>query len=306
MPSAKGLFHKAIIQSGSFKNAILTKELSQEITDTVLRELDINSNQIDNLRATPYYSLEKAGRKALAAVEKKLKEGGHEVPGFGFGLDWLPCLDGDLLPYDIFSENALGLSRDIPLLIGTVKNEFPVSAFTGMSDADEEQVVSFVQQQRGDQTERYIQAVKNAYPDIKRASDLMDVDLTFRPGAVYQSNVKSSLEGAAPLYMYFFSWQSPVMGGKFKAFHCMELPFVFDNITRCINMTGGGPEAQRLADIMSQSWVNFARYGDPGHHKLPQWPAYNKENGATMNFSERCDLWHHHDLELLDIINSSQ
>jgi para-nitrobenzyl esterase len=73
----------------------------------------------------------------------------------------------------------------------------------------------------------------------------MDVDAMFRPGAVSQAKQKSALN-AAPVYMYLFTWQSPVMDGKYKAVHCMELPFVFNNISRCEEMTGGTKKLMRL------------------------------------------------------------
>ena len=115
--------------------------------------------------------------------------------------------------------------------------------------------------------------------------------------------MKSSISESAPVYMYFFSWQSPVLDGKYKAFHCMELPFIFDNIKRSQNMTGGGEKAQILADRMSQSWINFSRYGNPGHNKIPDWKAYSIKNGATMNFDNEVELWYHHDKGLLDLMN---
>lgn len=301
MPSAKGLFHKAINQSGAFRNAVLKKETTQEITEEVLKELQLNSNEVDSLKTIPYEILQSAGRKALKIVENKMKDNGEAVPGFGFGLDWFPSIDGNLLPHDMFSEQALELSKDIPLLIGTVKDEFPISMFVGMSDATEEEVRGFIQQQRGENTDAYIKAVKAAYPNSK-PSDLMDVDLTFRPGAVYQANVKSSLSDGASVYMYFFSWQSPVLDGKYKAFHCMELPFVFDNIARSENMTGGGVEAEALADVMSQSWINFARHGNPEHDGLPSWKPYSNEKGSTMFFDNKCKVQYHHDKKILEIM----
>ncbi|MAJ37870.1 MAG: carboxylesterase [Flavobacteriaceae bacterium] len=304
MPSAKGLFHKAINQSGAFKWALLKKETTQKITEEVLKELHLTDNEVDSLKTIPYKALQKAGRKALKTVENKMKEDGVPIPGFGFGLDWFPSIDSDLIPYDVFSKEAMELSKNIPLLIGTVKNEFPVSAFAGMSNATEEQVKGFIQQQKGDKTEAYIKAVRQAYPNDTKPSDLMDVDLIFRPGAVHQANIKSTLLNGAPVYMYFFSWKSPVLGGKYKAFHCMELPFVFDNIARSENMIGSGKNAQILANKMSLSWINFAHTGNPGHDDLPNWNPYTKKNGVTIFFDYDCEIRYHHDKEILDIESS--
>ena len=81
----------------------------------------------------------------------------------------------------------------------------------------------------------------------------------------------------------------------------MELPFVFDNIDRCREMTGGGKDAKVLADKMSQSWINFARTGNPNHGGLPNWPKYTAQNGATMIFDNTNVVKNHHDKEVLAI-----
>ena len=98
--------------------------------------------------------------------------------------------------------------------------------------------------QQGDKADAYIAAVKKAYPNDTKPTDLMDVDVMFRPGAVSQAKQKAALN-AAPVYMYLFTWQSPVMDGKYKAVHCMEIPFVFNNIARCEQMTGGTKKLMR-------------------------------------------------------------
>ena len=130
----------------------------------------------------------------------------------------------------------------------------------------------------------------------------MAVDMTFRPGAVSQANIKSALPGGAPVYMYLFSWQSPVMDGKYKAVHCMELPFVFNNIARCAEMTGATKEAYALAAKMSQSWINFARTGNPAHAGLPAWEKYTEAKGATMFFDNLCQIRYHHDQDLIKLV----
>ena len=128
----------------------------------------------------------------------------------------------------------------------------------------------------------------------------LDMDLSFRAGAVKQAEQKATT-GTAPVYMYLFTWQSPVNDGMYKAMHCMELPFVFNNISRCEEMTGGGPAAYALADKMSGAWIAFARTGNPNAKGLPQWPAYTPQNGATMLFDNKCVVRNHPDQELLAI-----
>ena len=118
--------------------------------------------------------------------------------------------------------------------------------------------------------------------------------------------MKSSFAGSAPVYMYLFAWQSPVNDGRYKAMHCMELPFVFNNIDRCQEMTGGGKDAVALAEKMSGAWINFAKTGDPNIKELPKWPKYTQQNGETMIFNVKNEVRAHHDAALLSIAGSQQ
>ena len=299
MPSAKGLFHKAINQSGSFRMNMLEKETTQAITAEVLKNLNIDAANIDSIQKVPFAQLSEAGKKALRTIADKMKAEGKTIPGFG--LSWGPSRDGEDLPYQLFSKEAFELSKDIPLMVGTVKNEFMPSLFTGMSNAPLDKVMEAIKKQQGDKTDAYITAVKKAYPNDTKPSDLMDVDVTFRPGAVLQANEKSSLN-AAPVYVYLFTWQSPVLDGKYKAMHCMELPFAFNNIQRCEEMTGGTKEAYALAEKVSGAWISFARSGNPNHKGLPQWPAYNATNTSTMHFDNTCAVMPQMDKELFSLL----
>ena len=88
--------------------------------------------------------------------------------------------------------------------------------------------------------------------------------------------------GKAPVYLYYFTWETPVQGGRLKSPHTMEIPFAFDNVKISARMTGGGAEAMALADKVSDAWIAFARTGDPNTPKLPHWPAYDAKDRATM------------------------
>lgn len=299
MPSAKGLFQKAVNESGSFKSDALDKTTTQEIAAEVLKELNLSADQVDSLQKIPYQVLSDVGQKALKVIAAKLKDEGKPVGGFG--LSWGPSVDGEDVPFQVFSPEAFELSKNIPLLIGNVKNEFMPSLFTGMSNASKAQVMQYLEKQYGDKTDAYIAAVKKAYPHDSKPTDLMDVDALFRPGAVYQAKEKAGLH-AAPVYMYIFTWQSPVMDGKYKAVHCMELPFVFDNIARCEEMTGGTKEAYALADKVSSAWINFARTGNPNAYGLPHWPAFDDKNTATMHFDNKCEVKPQLDKDLFEIV----
>lgn len=115
---------------------------------------------------------------------------------------------------------------------------------------------------------------REAYPGYQ-PKDLVDVDFVFRPGAVEQAKLKAAQQGA-PVYMYMFAWESPVLDGMFRSTHCMDIPFAFNNVVRHASMTGGGAEAQALGEKMSSAWLNFARTaipmpkGYPSGNLIPQ------------------------------------
>ena len=265
-PLAKGLFHKAIVQSGVWAD-YQDQAISKRIGSAVLNELGLIPSQVDSIQKVPYDKLVAAGTKALQKVREQLTAEGKPV-GMGLRFGWGPTLDGMFLKNNPGDPQALAISSNVPLLIGSTKNEFmPSLRNPELRKANEAQVKEFLQKQWKDKTEAYIAAVKKAYPNDTRPTDLMDIDGFFRPGMVAQANAKSS-NGDAGVYMYLFTWQSPIMNGDYKAIHCMEIPFVMNNIARCEEMTGGGKDAYALADKMSQSWINFARTGDPNHKGL--------------------------------------
>jgi para-nitrobenzyl esterase len=278
---------------------MLEKSTTQLITAEVLKALNLQPGQADSLQHIPFAQLSEAGKKALKVVADKMKADGKPAPGFG--LSWGPSIDGDDLPYQLFSKEAFELSKNIPLLIGTTKNEFAPFANGALNNASLEKIKEVIKSQRGDKADAYLAAVKKAYPNDTKPIDLLDVDVMFRPGAVNQANEKSALN-AAPVYMYLFTWQSPVLDGKYKAIHCMEIPFVFNNIQRCNEMTGGNKDAYVLADKVSNAFINFAKNGNPNYKGLPNWPAYNTSTTATMHLDNTCEVKPQLDKELFDLV----
>jgi para-nitrobenzyl esterase len=301
MPSAKRLFHKAVNQSGSFKTASLDKATTQKVAAEVLKILKLEPNQADSLQNVPLALLLDAAKKASNSVLEQLKAAGKAPSMLGI---WGPSVDGDLIPNEIMSKEAFQLSNPIPLLIGSTKNEFMASiqmSLAGAPPVTKDKALEIIQKQYGIKTDAYLEAVKKAYPKDTKPSDWIDIDTRFRSGTVFQANGKSAVAGSAPVYLYLFAWQSPVMDGKFKALHCLEIPFAFNNIARCEEMTGGTKEAYLLSEKMSQAWLNFAKTGNPNHAGLPKWEPYNEAKGVTMFFDNECTIQNHHDAAFLKI-----
>ena len=296
-PQAKGLFSKAIVESGSYITSFMDPAISKRIAAALLQELNITSANIDTIQRISYEILNKAGHTALSRVQKELAKEG--VATAGFGLNWGPILDGSLLPYQPSDPAAVEISRNIPLLVGTTKNEFN-PFMPGTRDITLDQAKQMIEKKYPSKSEAYFAAVKKAYPNTVKGSDYTDIDLNFRPLAIKQANVKSA-NSSAPVYMYVFAWQSPVNDGIYKAFHCMDIAFQFNNIKRCEEMTGGGKQAMMLADKISQAWINFASKGDPNSKGLPAWPKYTESNGATMIFDNTSTIRYHHDADLIKL-----
>lgn len=296
-PSAKGLYHKAIVQSGSMLRTMDAK-YSRRIGAAVMDELGLKASQIDELQKMPYERLLAAGEKAVAKVKAEVeKEDG--ISTFIFG--WAPTVDGDVLPAQPFDPQAPAQSKDVPVMIGTTLHEFTMSTYVpAFRTITKEKAVEFLKQRYGDRTDDFLAAFEKAYPGY-RPKDLVDVDFVFRPGAVEQARLKAAQQGA-PVYMYMFAWESPVLDGMFRSTHCMEIPFAFNNAVVHASMTGGGAEAQALAEKMSSAWLNFARTGNPNAEGLPEWEPYTAEKGATMIFNNDCQVKYNHDKELLEVV----
>jgi para-nitrobenzyl esterase len=297
-PLAKGLFNKAIVESGSILQ-MMDSRYSKRIGVALMDELGLKASQIEELKTIPYEKLLAAGDKAIIKVKAEAQKEGFNAFLFGWG----PNVDGDVLPAQPSSAQAIELSKNIPAIIGTTLHEFMGSSRNpALKKATMETAKKELEKVYGEKTDDFLKAFNKAYPHYKPV-DLFDIDLMFRPMAVQQASLKSA-QHAAPVYMYLFSWESPVLDGIFRSCHCMELPFVFNNVYNCRSMTGGGKAAYELADKMSSVWINFAKSGNPNTEGLPKWESYDSQKGATMIFNNTCEIKYNHDKELLNISDS--
>lgn len=290
MPAAKGLFHKAVIMSGTILN-VNTKQMSQELGKAVIKELGIEPANIDQIKNIPYQQLYDAGQRAMAASIGTRKPGTPMMWGFG------PTPDGMTMTQQPFQPEFAKLSSDIPLLIGTTFNELQRLRYKDTmteNQAREELTRTF-----GEDTDNYIKAFKEAYPEMK-PQDWLSIDWLFRPKTIITAD-SASKSRKAPTFMYMFTWRSPVTQGSV---HGNELNFCFNtlNLSRR-ELPEISAEDRKLAEIMSDVWSEFAHTGKPGIDALPEWQPYTAENGETMIFGHKCEVWHNRDRKLMDIIN---
>lgn len=280
MPSAKGLFHRAICESASAIKGVPKDDATQS-AERYMQKLGLKPNQVDELQKLPADQL-------VEAI------GGGGAMG-GAGLRLAPVTDGKSLPRDPFSPNAPGISANVPLLIGSVETEVTFMRGTPLDPMDDAALHARVKQisRATDDAaiDHLIEVYRSGRPGIAN-TDLYLIlasDATFRAGVMTEAERKAE-EGAAPCYMYYFRWKSPVRDGKLRTFHTLEIPFVFDNVDLATAMTGSGQDRYALEDKISGAWVAFVRTGNPSHGLLPSWPAFNTRQRATMILDNECDV----------------
>jgi para-nitrobenzyl esterase len=293
MPAAKGLFKKAIIQSGTLLNT-MTKEKSQVLGSAVLENLKLTPNDVAKLDTIPYSVLVKAGNDAIAKIAGPRKPGSPTMFGFA------PSADAVVLLQQPFSPGFADISKDIPLMIGSTLNELMPTAY-GEKNLTMEQAKDRLSKDYGDKTDQYISLFAKAYPGYT-PQDLLSVDKVFRPYTIRTADARAA-ETRAPLYVYFLAWKSGVDSASKGSFHGLDIPLAFNTVDLRKDWTGNSKEAWELAGKMSAAWINFVKTGNPNvKGALPRWEPYTAKNGATMYFDNECRIVNNHDRELMNFI----
>jgi para-nitrobenzyl esterase len=286
MPSARGLFHKAIIESGAgvrFAEPARTTQLAE----AALKQLGIGANDLDRLQALPIATL----REVIAPAQKTLPKPRHVLlDRYNFG----PVVDGKVLPAHPYDPAATALSENIPLLIGGTKDEFAI--YLAPDDVvwnravTEDDLRKRITAVAGEATDPllayYSHAMPGASPSDRLIKALTGCNFEIRSMMLGE---RKATQAKAPLWMYRFDWESPAFGGKLKSPHSMEVPFVFDTLP-VIGEAHQKPGGQALADRVSKTWATFARSGNPANASIPAWPAYTTAQRSTMIFNDECTV----------------
>ncbi len=220
-------------------------------------------------------------RRILAAMDS--------TPGLRIGT----VVDGKSLPSNPWEPTGPELSANIPLMVGTVETESTFSneiSYEELTDAELREQVKEETRAADADVERLIAAYKKGRP---KASNL-DLYLILTSDSTRQTAITTAerkfAQGKGPVYMYYFTWRTPVRDGRIRTPHTMEVPFVFDNVDLAKSLTGTGQERYALADKVSSAWVAFARSGNPSHKGIPAWAAYNTDQRATMILDNDCKI----------------
>jgi para-nitrobenzyl esterase len=277
-PPAKGLFHRAVIESGPGVK-MMERDRATEIARMLLAEVSLDAKRVTQLQSLPMEKI----LAAQFAVSAKLRNFPGIIDGFA------PVLDPTVLPAHPFYPHASQISADIPVIIGNNRTEMTLFADPAAFSLDETAMKTRVKAILDDRADEVIEVYRRANPHAT-PSDLFLLIWTDDPTTIFSNNIaeRRAALSKAPTYRYRFDWETPVLGGRLKSPHTVEMPFVFDNTQVAPGLTGGAsPEAVALAARVSEAWIAFASRGDPNSKKsgLPPWPAYDSKRRATMLFS---------------------
>ena len=286
MPSAAGLFHRASIQSGGggAGSPVEAKELTRQIVK------DLGINGIAALQKLDWKSLLAAADAAYGKlpVKEDLPFGKMPGPPRRF---WMPILDGRVINMKAFQDAAPEISKDVPMLIGSVSEEGNAMASRPTEEEWRANLVKTYGEVKG---KTLADAMRKAHPEksIRTLSYMCGGGgllngISIRNSVVHMAKLKHDLH-AAPVYAYYFCWQSPMLEGA-GAWHTAELAFCFDNTKRCEQGTGNTPEAQALAKKMATAWANFAKTGNPSQPGLT-WTPTDPDSCKTMVWDNDCRM----------------
>jgi para-nitrobenzyl esterase len=281
MPAAQGLFHKAIIQSGSVvrgnPRAIATRH-----AEWVLDHLGLKAGEVDRLQTM---SLDRMMDAATMVLERVC------VPGEN---PFAPVVDGRALPHDPFDPQAPAISAAIPMILGTTKDESrmlmagDVSNFELNETQMRVRLIAFLEVGEAE-TDRIIAIFRQQRP-AATPSDIFFAATNARmlwTNAITQAERKAAQQSGS-VYMYRFDWNIPILGGMLGAPHGVTVSFVFRTTDAAKSMVGLGPERLVLSNRMGDAWLAFAHRSDPNHPGLPHWPLYDAATRATMIFNSDC------------------
>jgi para-nitrobenzyl esterase len=278
MPSAKGLFHRAIIESGATIK-LVERDQATRVAGELLEELGLNRSQVRELQNLPV-------ERIMSAYFAVVRSMNVDQMTMGFS----PTVDGKVVPRHPFHPAASDVSPGVPLMLGSTRTELTSSADAAAFSLSEDGMQARIRELLGEKAGRVIDVYRKANPGATPSDIYFLVASDYRySGPVAKIAERRAALGKGPVYLYYFRWESPIDGGRLKSPHTIEIPFAFHNL-KASRLTASSPDAPALADKVSDAWIAFARKGDPNTPKLPRWPFFNARDRATMVFDNDCTV----------------
>jgi para-nitrobenzyl esterase len=276
MPLARGLFHRGIVESGPHPRCI-PGDTATRLATLFFKWLGRKIDDVEYLQALPVDDLYYKFEKFIDQLEDPIVKGGRAGR-------WLlsPVVDGKYLPANPFSP-ASPEGYNVPLMIGTNKDEAALFLANekGIDAIDDAQAIKRLQGVLGNRAEEVFNVHRKSRPKETPYDLLCAISSEDRRLLSIETAEEKAKQGGAPVYMYLFTWESNQ--GLLKAAHSMEIPFIFRTLD-ATDMVGTREDRYALSDIMSDTWIAFARNGNPNHPGLPEWKPYDAVRRATMIF----------------------
>jgi para-nitrobenzyl esterase len=275
MRSARGLLHKAIIQSGPGVRC-LSKDAAAATARNILHEAGLELPQdMERLHSLPASALV----SAAIAVQRR-----EQAAGRSFAL--APVMDAITMAGHPFEPVAAATGAKVSLLVGHTKDEgtFFIATdakFGVFTEEDLKQRAGAMAPGKSDALIAALSKTKPRATPTELIADLFTATWAFS-GSVTLAERKSRQE--APVYAYMLTWETPVVGGALGATHALDLPMMFNTVESARALVGPGEAPQRIADQMHAAWIAFASTGNPNAPGLPHWPPYEATRRATMMF----------------------
>ena len=283
MPAARGLFRRAIAQSGAAHN-VHASEAAAAVAEALLGVLDIPVDQAQRLHEVPVERLVEAQTQTM---QKTRRIG-------SLGMAFSPVVDGKTIAEPPIETIRAGGARAVTVLVGTTRDEW--NLFRMMDPQGQKLDAEGVVKRLGARlpganarttAERVYETYRKAH-EGRTSTEPIDLFCAIETDRIFRIPAIRLAEAQRPhnesTYTYLFTWESPLLEGRLGSCHALELPFVFGTLTRpgMSRFAGEGPQAERLSERMMDAWLAFARDGDPGHAELPEWAPYDEDRRATM------------------------
>lgn len=274
MPSAKGLFHKAVALSGS--SLIGTnKEYAEKLGVKIMEEAGLKQGEIEKLQQIPWREYIDITTRAVDKMADEAKRLNIQRGGYS------PVSDGEYLNDQAFFSDSNHFSSNIPLMICSTFNEqSPSRTDATLENITLAEVKTKIEPRFGAKSGEIVDAFAKNFPKA-RPIEIWSLILSNRKNAVATADAKVSQQ-KAPVYLAWFGWQPPLFDGRMRAFHCDDICFWFYNTDLMLTHTGGGKRPRALSEKMAKSFLNFVKTGNPNGGGLPTWKPYSTQNGETM------------------------